>query len=178
VIALALVGLAAMWIAVLVPEWWRERSHGDSRGGSIQAFQRQLSVLGRATPQAVEPAHRLGDSAAPVGSVMRPYTTLASGRIALRGLPSSADQASQRRRAVLASLIGAAVITMLLWMITGSGLVLALHLLADGLVVAFTVLLLRHRQIRMERASKVRHLHMIPQATVRRLEPALVRSAR
>ena len=109
---------------------------------------------------------------------MRPYTTLASGRIALRGLPSSADQASQRRRAVLASLIGAVVITMLLWMITGSGLVLALHLLADGLVVAFTVLLLRNRQIRMERAAKVRHLHMVPQATVRRLEPALVRSAR
>jgi len=178
VIALALLGLAAMWVAVLVPEWWRDRSRGDRRGSSIEAFQRQLTVLGRAGPTAVEPVHRLGDSADPVGSVVRPQITLASpSTSALRG-PHTVNQASQRRRAVLALLMGMAVVTLLLWMITGSSLLLFVHLLADALVVAFAFLLLRHRQLRAERAAKVTHLRVVPQATVRRLEPALVRSGR
>jgi len=178
VIALALLGLAAMWVAVLVPEWWRDRSRGNRRGSSIEAFQRQLNVLGRAAPAAVEPLRRLRDSTDPVGSVVRPQITLASpSTSALRG-PRTVDQASQRRRAVLALLLGIAVVTLLLWMITGSSLLLVVHLLADALVVGFGVLMLRHRQLQAERAAKVTHLRVVPQATVRRLEPALARSGR
>lgn len=176
-IALALVGLAVMWAAVLIPEWWRERGKGGGRRrSSIDAFQQQLSVLGRTAPASVEPAHRLSDVRPPIGSlstdgVLRVPSSTPAGR----GVPRSADEASQRRRAVLAGLIGLALVTLMGWAMTGSVVLLAAHVLLDVLVVGFAWLLLRHRQLRTERLTKVAYL---PRHERPALEPVLVRSAR
>lgn len=177
-IALALVGLAVMWAAVLIPEWWRERGKGGGgrRRSSIDAFQRQLNVLGRTTPTSVEPAHRLRDVRPPIGSlstdgVLRVAPTAPPGR----GVPRSADEASQRRRAVLAGLIGIALITFMGWTMTGAAALLAVHVVVDVLAIGFAWLLFRHRQLRAERLTKLAYL---PRHDRPALEPVLARSAR
>jgi hypothetical protein len=177
VIALALVGLAVMWAAVLIPEWWRERGKaGGRRRSSIDAFQRQLSVLARTAPTSVEPAHRLRDVRPPIGSlstdgVLRLSSTAPTGR----GVPRSAGEASQRRRAVLAGLIGLALVTFMGWMMTGAAVLLAVNLVLDVLAIGFAWLLFRHRQLRAERQTKLAYL---PRHERPALEPVLVRSAR
>jgi Flp pilus assembly protein TadB len=166
-----------MWAAVLIPEWWRERGKGGGRRrSSIDAFQQQLSVLGRTTPTSVEPAHRLGDVRPPIGSLSTDgVLRVASSVPAARGVPRSPGEASQRRRAVLAGLVGLALVTFMGWTITGSTLLLAVHVVVDVLVIGFAWLLLRHRQLRTERLTKLAYL---PHHERPALEPVLARSAR
>jgi hypothetical protein len=135
-----------------------------------------LSVLARTTPTSVEPAHRLRDVRPPIGSlctdgVLRVPTTVPAGR----GVPRSADEASQRRRAVLAGLVGIALITFMGWTITGAPLLLAVNVGVDVLAIGFAWLLFRHRQLRAERLTKLAYL---PRHEPAALEPVLVRSAR
>ena len=77
----------------------------------------------------------------------------------------------RRRRDVLSALAVAVVATLVLGVFLGSGLVWAVHLLADVLLVAYVALLVHQRNVTAEREMKVRFL---PQA--RRLDPALLRA--
>lgn len=175
-IVLALLGLAAMWVAVLAPEWWRDRNQRSSRkSSSIDAFHRQLDILGRAAPRSVEPAHTLDRAQ---GAAWELSTTrTGDGGPALRGIPRSVDEASRRRRVVLLGLIGMAALTLVLWMATMSTAVLLIHLAVDALTLAFGLLVRRHRQLQAERMAKVRYLPAMS-SSEQRFEPALVRSVR
>jgi hypothetical protein len=178
-IALALLGLAAMWVAVLVPEWWRDRgTRGSRKSSSIDAFHRQLDILGRAAPRAVEPAHRLERRRVWSGASGLAAPGLGLGSVSMRGVPRSVDEASQRRRVVLMVLIGMALLTLLLWLATGAATVLVLHLALDVMVIGFGLMVRRQRQLRSERLAKVRYLAPSAPGSERSFEPALVRSVR
>jgi hypothetical protein len=65
-------------------------------------------------------------------------------------------EAKKRRRDILVTLLAASGLTLLLGMLAPS--VLLLHLVIDGLLVAYVALLIRQKRIAEERAMKVRYL--------------------
>lgn len=69
--------------------------------------------------------------------------------------PTSTAQARERRRTVLLSLTGLAVVTLLVALMAPSTLFISVHILADLALVGFAILLVRHRQMASQRAAKV-----------------------
>ena len=84
------------------------------------------------------------DPMAPVGS---PATTAI-------GVPQSKAAARERRRHVLMGLTGVAFVTLLLALTTG-GLMVAIHVLVDVVMLGYVILLVRHRQLEAEQSLKI-----------------------
>jgi hypothetical protein len=147
-----LIILAVIWAAVLLPPWLQNRSE-NRPADSISTFQKQLSVLER----------RSGG-----GTVMALH---GAGRRAPVSVGMSRSDARRRRREVLFTLVGAAVITLALALVLG-GAVWAIHIGVD-LILGFYVVLLAQAQQRVtERQAKVRYLPA--PARGRAPEPALL----
>jgi len=179
---LVLLVLAGIWAAVLIPPAVRARAEGRP-GDSISNFRRQLSVLNRTTPHAGRAAgdhryrsHSTVATRVPVHGPMRSTASRSNTyrpQAAVRGvMPSAArSRTIRRRRDVLTALAVAVFATLLVGVFLGSGMVWAVHLIADVLLVAYVALLVHRRTVAAERNMKVRFL---PQAT--RLDPALIRA--
>jgi len=154
-----LLGLAVVWAIVLAPEVLR-RTSGMRRVDPVNAFHRQMSSLDR---NGGRPAGRPGtnviDLRGPARtSSSRPMQRPTSARYggapqrpvrparhaAPRPIVSTRTQ--KRRQDVLIVLVAAAVLT-LLCAIAFGGAFLALHLVADVLLVAYVVLLNRSAQV-------------------------------
>jgi hypothetical protein len=181
---LVLVGLAIVWIAVLVPPALRARAEGRP-GDSISAFRRQLVVLRRTRPhaqRAMVPERPVGHAYIAQPGV--PVTSLTARRavaarrtppagaraLATAGLPSTRSRTLRRRRDVLVGLLAMAAVSLVLGVVLGSLALLLAHLVADVLLVAYVALLIRQRTLAAEREMKVRFL---PEA--RPMQPALLR---
>lgn len=183
-----LVLLLVVWAAVLVPPYLRRRSGtGTARlprsdGNSIANHRHQLQILdnslGAGGPQSVNviPFRRPEDDASihlPVGGpvsdmVARPEVP----QVSFAGLqevpqrpvdfstPMSLDGARRRRRNVLASLLGLAVVTLIM-AVAASGAWVLINLLADAALLAYVMLLVRHQQVTNERMNKVRPIRPV-----------------
>ncbi|MBK9180467.1 MAG: hypothetical protein IPM45_13075 [Acidimicrobiales bacterium] len=146
---LVLVILALMWAAVLLPPLIRSRT--ESRpGDSISSFRRQLSVLERTSPSAGSNVTDL--------ATRRRAATPASQPVDVPAAGITLHQAQQRRRTILFGL-GASTLLVVALAVVGGGILLwAAAAGMVGLVLAYTALLVRARQVSMERAVKVRYL--------------------
>jgi hypothetical protein len=167
-----LVFLAAMWAAVLVPPFVRNRSEIGRRRDPVGTFRSQLNTLGRTSPTVIAPATSLGGARAPHGSTF----DIPSNPLRPAAVPTSPAAAERRRRDVVRVLVGAIAVTFLAWFVTGSALIGAVHVLADVTFLVYAALVLRHRRNTMERAEKVRYLHSVPSGVVT-ARPLLVRSS-
>jgi hypothetical protein len=183
-----LVVLVLVWAVVLGPSLLRRTADRQSKD-SIGSFHRQLHVLGRTGPSLMPPAHRLGASIA-IGSgdsagttwptsasgqsgppLIRPDQFDARGRPTLRRSdPYFRPGACKRRRDVLMVLLCTLTATGLI------GIIPAMHVLLLGtaavgvMLGAYVALLVRLRNLALEREVKLRYL---PRAT--ESEPVLVR---
>jgi hypothetical protein len=145
---LLLVILVAMWVAVLLPPYLRNRSSRSST--SLASFRRLVTTLERTGPDAgpgwrgTLPPRFGGVSPIPMDRVaaMRPI-----GRAEVR----------RRRRDILFTLAGAALITLVLAVLLG-GIAIWCNLLADVLLATYVVLLVQVRRMAVERQTKVRYL--------------------
>lgn len=153
-----LLGLAVVWAIVLAPEVLR-RTSGMRRVDPVHAFHRQMSSLDR---NGGRPAGRPGtnviDLRGPSRTSARPMQRPTAVRYGgapqrpVRPAPRSAPRAivstrtQKRRQDVLIVLVAAAVLTLLSAVAFG-GPFLALHLMADVLLVAYVVLLNRSAQM-------------------------------
>lgn len=142
--AIALVILALLWAAVLVPDFV-QRSQERSRSDSIGSFARQLSTLSQTSPSSrtrpmvvrseqfrhdtpARPAHR---AARPAGVT---------------------PEVAKRRQDVVVGLISAALITFL-GAVSVGGPMLAIHVVIDLMLVAYLGLLLFVTRKAQQRAS-------------------------
>jgi Flp pilus assembly protein TadB len=141
--------LALVWVAVLVPQTLRNRAE-DRPTDSIRAFRRQLAVLGRTAP---------GDGGPTLALVP------SSGAARARG------QARRRRRAVLRALLVAMAATLVLGLVPALRPLLVVHVVLDGLCVAYVALLVRRRRA-AEQARRVVELP-VPASTSTDPEPLL-----
>lgn len=186
---MVLLVLAAIWAAVLIPPWWRNRAEGRP-GDSISAFQRQQSVLRRTGPrgqrlvvgdQWSRPSTPLGPpltargrvNSTPARAPRGPRSVAASPAWAgVRAAPVSSvrSRTLRRRRDILAALVVAAGSTLVLGAVPVLRMLWTAHLVFDVLLVAYVALLIRQRNAAAEREMKVRFLPgPVP------FEPALVR---
>jgi hypothetical protein len=181
--------LAVVW-GVLLASWLRSRTKGTF-SDPVVTFRRHLSVLERATPTTVTPANRLrsgsiaGRTIPAYRSPSRPVATWRSGppsrpgagpgRSALRP-PSAAGfrrrQAQRRRRDVLCVLLAGMVLTLLVAVVSGLSAVWALQVLFDMAFVAYVALLIRLRNLAIERDLKLAYLPPPVQARAARPRPA------
>ena len=143
--------LAVIWAAVLIPPLLGARAEARP-ADSIGDFRRQLSVLRRAAPAAVPPAHTMGP---PVTSNVVPIGPLqpAHVRDAVRR-----QRTLKRRRDVFYALLSSMGGTLVLGLIPGMRALLGLHVVLDVLFVAYVALLLHMRNETAEREMKVRFL--------------------
>lgn len=151
--------LAAMWGAVLLPPWLRNRSATGGRD-SVGQFRNQLNVLARTYPGAAyRPATRIDPTIAPHGARLPTQTTHAQATaVRSAAMPSSSADAGRRRRDILRVLAAGAAITFIAWLITGARATLLLNLVLDGMFLAYATLVFQQRRISAERASKLRYL--------------------
>ncbi|HEX3394256.1 MAG TPA: hypothetical protein VHS52_06985 [Acidimicrobiales bacterium] len=171
---LALVVLALIWAAVLVPPVIRARSEGRP-ADSISAFRRQLTVLRRTRPQSTRGlvpdrprAHAyVPGSAAPVTSLAarRSMTTpgsrprpVGSRALVAAGLPTSRARTLRRRRDVFVVLLATAAATLVMSLVPALRVLLYVHLATDVLLGAYVALLIRQRGAAAELEMKVRFL--------------------
>lgn len=133
---LVFLGLAVVWAVVLLPEVLSKLS-GVRRSDSIRSFNNQLSVLDgrRARPASRSNVIDLrGRSGAAAPRTQRSAPSLSGPR----PVPMAVRK---RRQDVLTALVAAAVLTLLCTVAFGGAFFLALHLLADVLLVAYVVAL-------------------------------------
>lgn len=150
---LALVCLAIVWVAVLVPPMLRKHREGRP-SSAVDSFRRQLSTLERATP----------------GTTLRPV-----GRHAPVGRPRQRPavaairpEVRQRRRDVLMGLAAASTVSFLLAVVATSAITVFLFLATAGALGAYVYALVQIRQHAEEAAVKVRVLrpHAVPSSVV------------
>jgi hypothetical protein len=144
--------LAVIWAAVLIPPLMGARAEGRP-ADSIGDFRRQLTVLRRAAPASMPPAHTM----ATMGNVV-PIVPVE--QLQLRAT-ASRQRTLKRRRDVFYALLSAMAGTLVLGLVPGMRALLGLHLVLDALFVGYVALLLRMRNETAEREMKVRFL---PQA--------------
>jgi hypothetical protein len=144
---LALIGLAVMWAAVLLPPRIADLRRSGGRGrSSIDTFQHQLHLLGRGAT--TSPATHL---------IVRSSATV--GPVAPRG---ARTPAARRRRDVLVALGLTAVATLVAWALTGATVLLVLSVVVDAALVGYVLMLARVSRVRREHAHKVRYLPARP----------------
>ena len=138
-----LLGLAALWAAVLLPDFLKRRNTRRS-ADSINAFSRNLNVLGNANPVA---PRRVGTSRPTVANNVLPFTPRPVGAPRPAAAPSASaaghpaqvthrSPAAQRRQDVIVAL-GALSLLSLLAMLTFGGAMLYIHLLIDVALLAY-----------------------------------------
>jgi hypothetical protein len=156
--------LAVVW-AVLLVSWFRSRTDG-SFSDSVNLFRRHLLVLERATPLRVAPANRLRSG--PVGGrqPLRPAPAYRSGypsrsMVASAGLrPPSLQalrrrQAQRRRRDIFFALLTGVIGTFVLALVTGLKVMWPVQVAFDALFLGYLALLVRMRNLAVERARKL-----------------------
>ena len=160
----ALIVLAALWAAFLLPPILRARAE-NRPSGSISDFRRQLRTLARTSPAGslpvgVTPMRRpIGQPAGPLLGVAKP-SGLARSRRAVK-----------RRREVFVGLLVAMGASLVLGMHPALRAAWALHVALDVLFVAYVGMLVYLRNLAAERDMKVRFL---PTAASSSPEPALL----
>jgi hypothetical protein len=155
---LALIGLAVMWAAVLLPSRIADVRRSGGRGrSSIDTFQHQLHLLGRGAT--TRPATHLTVHQPDLGAHRS-----APGALAGIGTGPSARPSvvARRRRDVLVGLAVAASLTLVAWVLTRSTPLLAVHLLADAALLGYVLMLARVSRVRREHSHKVRYLPARP----------------
>lgn len=161
---MALILLAAIWAAFLLPPILRARSQ-NRPSGSISDFRRQLRVLGRTSPAAL---NALG-SRPPIGSPpVRPLSVVGPGGPARPRLAAS-RRSVKRRRDVFFGLLVVMAGSLLLGALPPLRVLWAVHVLADLLFAAYVGALIYLRNLAAEREMKVRFL-----PTARAPEPAFL----
>lgn len=150
VTTLIFLGLAVVWAIVLLPEALRKFA-GSRNGDSIRSFNHQLSVLDRsgARPSTAPAARSNVIDLASRGRTAGP-------RPSARVTPPSV----RKRRQEVLTVLGAAAVLTLLGTVAFGGLFLALHLLADVLLVAYLVALVQVNQQVAVRSAEPRHSHV------------------
>lgn len=151
----ALIVLAAIWAAFLLPPIFRARAE-NRPSGSISDFRRQLRVLARTSPTR--------------GASMS-YSPLPYARPTYPAFPPSAGgarpsaprmaknrQSVKRRRDVLVGLLVAMVGSLVLGFLPPLRALWAVHVVIDVLFVAYVALLVYLRNLAAEREMKVRFL--------------------
>ncbi len=166
-----LVILAIVWAVFLVPQILRARAERSS--DSIGNFSRQLSVLQRTTPAAspsvaqLRPVSRPQPAVAGRGPARRPQVGPRPRQAAPAPRPAPAPRgghasgralARKRRRDVFCGLLVAMGATFVLGLIPSLRMVLVLHVLVDLLFAGYVALLVRARNVAVERELKVRFL--------------------
>lgn len=155
--------LGVVWAVVLGPSLLRRRAERHS-GDSIGAFHRQLRVLEHAGPSLVSPANRM----AAASHAQRPHPAKPHPPN-VRHDPFFRPEACRRRRDVLLVLAGTTVLTGLLGAIPSMQPILALTGIGALALVGYVVLIVRLRNLALEREVKLRYLPQSSQA-----EPAFV----
>jgi hypothetical protein len=144
IVVVLVIGLA--WIAFLGPTIMRARDR-QGRSDSVGDFRHRLTQLGRTNGRHGERRHDMPMTS----SLQRPlYAPLGARR------PMSALQ--RRRRDVLLGIAAAALVTLLVALVTRSIPFILLNLLADAALVGYVYLLVQHKQRATERRTKVRFL--------------------
>ena len=145
---IVLVALTGAWLVYFFL-WFRERRAAPLRADSMNSFSRSLGALAR---PGVEPRLRVRYAG------QRPHPQRGSG-----GAPRTAQEATIRRRQVLAVLVVVAFASLMAVPTAGTA-ALALHLLSDAAIAVFAgVTLLRQRPAAVG-SSNVRVLHQQPAA--------------
>ena len=164
--------LAVIWAAVLIPPMLRGRAERRP-ADSITNFHQQLAVLRRAGPRGNRASNW---SPARGGTPHRHVSFVDSGaprppvHPAFMGARSAVARrnARRRRRDVLMALLVAAGSTFVLGAIPGLRFLWVVHAAADALLIGYVALLVRQRNLALERDLKVR---LLP--TARRSEAGL-----
>jgi len=171
-----LLGLAALWAAVLLPDFLRRRTTRRS-SDSISSFSRHLSVLERSHQRSTGMGHvvRLGARpAAPLSSPVAPLVARKGSAPARHSAPavqrsaqaprpqapsgpSGRSAGQQRRQDVIVALLAASLLSFLATL-TFSGLFLYLHLAIDLALVAYVGAVLTLTRRNQARSSQVTYL--------------------
>jgi len=151
--------LAVVWAAVLVPPWLRNRA--DARpADSITAFRHRLRVLERAGPPGSPP--RIGFASSfraptgPVGPVA--YRHRPAGPPPAYSAYSARLRTQRRRRDIFIGMLAAMGTSLVLGLIPALRILWVVHLLVDGLFLAYVALLVHVRNEAVEKEMKVRFL--------------------
>ncbi len=149
---MALILLAAIWAAFLLPPILRARAE-NRPAGSISDFRRQLRVLGRTSPaaSAVTARGAFGAAAARPVSAGRPSTVRAAR-------PGPSSRTVKRRRDVFFGLLVVMAGSLLLGALPQLRVLWAVHLLADLLFAGYVGALIYLRNLAAEREMKIRFL--------------------
>lgn len=145
---MALLILALVWAVFLVPQVVRARTERGP-ADSIGAFQRQLSVLERATP---------GSGVGSSLSSLPVRSAVPGPALPLSFHLPSRSEVRKRRRDILLGLLAAMGGSLVLGLIPGLRVMLGLNLVLDVLFVGYVALLIRARNLAAEREMKVRYL--------------------
>jgi hypothetical protein len=177
--------LAVVW-GVLLFSWLRSRTQGTF-SDPVVTFRRHLSVLERATPTTVAPANRLrsGSTAGRTIPAYRPVSPATAWRPGSGPRPASGvnrnplrppsaaafrrRQAQKRRRDVLFVLLGGMICTLLVAVASGLAAAWAIQVLFDVALVGYVALLIRMRNLAVERELKLAYL--TPPAQSRGVRP-------
>lgn len=161
----ALIVLAAIWAAFLLPPIFRARAE-NRPSGSISDFRRQLRVLARTSPRRahVSPLYAPRPAPSPMSMTARPVPAVARA--------ARNRQSVKRRRDVLVGLLVAMAGSLVLGFLPPLRALWAVHVVVDVLFVAYVALLVYLRNLAAEREMKVRFLPTA--AAVATAEPALL----
>jgi hypothetical protein len=143
--------LAVVWAVFLVPQVLRHRSE-KTPADSIGAFRNQLNVLERTTPAMLGRSPR---TAMPQRGALAQGQGIGLGRPLGRSV-SQKELVRRRRTNILVGLLAAMGTTLLLGLLVPK--VLLLHVVLDLLFVAYCGMLVRARNVVVEREMKVRYL--------------------
>ncbi len=150
---MVLLVLAVIWAAVLVPPMWRNRADGRP-ADSIKQFHRHLRVLNGTEPHGYSRT-LTAQAGTPVITAPMAYRPRPAGpRVSV---DLRRRRTIERRRNVLYSLAGAAVLTLVLGVL-GVPMMLAVHIVTDVLLAGYVALLARLRSTAAEREMKLRFL--------------------
>jgi hypothetical protein len=147
--------LAVIWAAVLIPPLMGARAEARP-ADSIGDFRRQLTVLRRAAPVSMPPAHTMST----MGNVV-PFTPVQPATLRES---SRRRRTLKRRRDVFYALLSAMGGTLVLGMVPGMRAMWGLHLLLDVAFAGYVAMLVRMRNETAERDMKVRFLPQAPTA--------------
>lgn len=136
----AYVLIGGLWAAVFGYWLWTRR---PSTADTVGLFRRELGVLRTASPQTVVPANRLDPNRPVVGSRLAVGGTAKPDPLTAAAVSHRRMEMRKRRRDILCMLGGAAVLTLLVAVLTGSGLVIGLQVLCDLAFGGYVALLFR-----------------------------------
>lgn len=157
--------LAGVW-SVVIYTWIKDHLAEGRPADSIGSFRRQLHVLERTGPAAVW-ARSARPGAGRPGPIVHHAAVVRPSRAARRAV------ARRRRRDILCGLLAGMGGSLALSFLPGLGALLGLHIVLDVLFAVYVALLVRYRNLRAERAAKVRFLPQVQPPVAPVAEPVL-----